>query len=81
MGLDHRSCAIVEALVSITRARRMDLVAEGVETTEQREALIQLGLRLFQGYLFAPGLEADVFAQLLRDPDQLARRGGQLIAA
>lgn len=81
VGLDPRSCSIVEALVSITRARRMDLVAEGVETAEQREALIQLGLRLFQGYLFAPGLEADTFAQLLQDPDQLAGRDGQLIAA
>lgn len=72
IGLDHRSCAIVQALVAITRARRMDLVAEGVETKEQRETLALLGLNFFQGYLFAPGLPADEFADLLLNPDALA---------
>lgn len=78
VGLDPRSCSIVEALVAISRTRRMDLVAEGVETNDQREALIHLGVRLFQGYLFAPALEPGTFAELLQDPDQLARRDGRL---
>ena len=77
VGLDPRSCAIVEALVAITRARRMDLVAEGVETSEQREALIHLGLRLFQGYLYAPALTPVAFAEVLQDPDRLSRPGSQ----
>jgi len=71
VGLDPRSCAIVQALVAITRARRMDLVAEGVETKEQLETLLHLGLHFFQGYLYAPGLPADDFAELLHRPDQL----------
>ncbi len=33
------------------------LIAEGVETTDERDALLELGCDLFQGYLFArPGL-------------------------
>lgn len=80
-GLDPRSCSIVEALVAICRVRRMDLVAEGVETSEQREALIHLGVQLFQGYLFAPGLEADAFAQFLLDPGILTRGDRDLFVA
>lgn len=45
VGLDPRSCSIVEALVGISRSRCMDLVAEGVETNAQREALTHLGAR------------------------------------
>ena len=71
VSLDPRSCAIVQALVAITRVRRMDLVAEGVETREQRETLMHLGVNLFQGYLFAPELAASDFAALLEDPDCL----------
>lgn len=78
VGHDRRSCSIVEALVAISRSRRMDLVAEGVETKDQREVLIHLGVRLFQGYLFAAAMEPGAFAELLRDPDQLARRDGRL---
>jgi EAL domain-containing protein (putative c-di-GMP-specific phosphodiesterase class I) len=78
VGLDPRSCSIIDALVGISRSRRMDLVAEGVETAAEWEALQHLGVRLFQGYLFAPPMEADAFADLLEDPDQLSRRHGRL---
>ncbi len=81
VGLDPRSCAIVQALVAITRARRMDLVAEGVETRDQREALVHLGLNFFQGYLFAPGIPPEEFAALLLNPDALASPGAQQQAA
>ena len=81
INLDPSSCAIVKALVAITQARRMDLVAEGVETNQQLEALTHLGLQVFQGYLFAAGLSADDFAALLRDPDGLINsRGGRQAA-
>ena len=77
IDLDPSSCAIVKALVAITHTRRMDLVAEGVETNQQLETLTHLGLRVFQGYLFAAGLSADDFAALLREPDGLINsRGG-----
>ena len=71
-----------EAFVSLARPFRSggslsDLVAEGVETNQQLETLTHLGLRVFQGYLFAAGLSADDFAALLREPDGLINsRGG-----
>lgn len=47
---------LVQALVDLCRDLGTPLVAEGVETLEERDCLIDLGCDLFQGYLFAkPG--------------------------
>jgi EAL domain-containing protein (putative c-di-GMP-specific phosphodiesterase class I) len=44
---------LVSSVVSLCREMDMMLVAEGVETTAERNALSDLGCDLFQGYLFA----------------------------
>ncbi|MBR0656181.1 EAL domain-containing protein [Plastoroseomonas arctica] len=50
--------AIVAAMVAMTRALAITLIAEGVETEAEVEALRGLGVTLMQGYRFArPGFE------------------------
>jgi EAL domain-containing protein (putative c-di-GMP-specific phosphodiesterase class I) len=44
----------------------MQVVAEGIETAEQRDALLHMGCGLGQGYLFAKPLPAERIEQLLR---------------
>lgn len=44
---------LVAAVISIANAVHLDVIAEGVETEEQRQILIKLGCRIGQGYLFA----------------------------
>ncbi len=44
--------AIAAAVIALGRTFDLEVVAEGVETTEQREALIALGYNRFQGYLY-----------------------------
>lgn len=46
--------AVVRLVVGLGRELGLDVVAEGVETEEQRAALLGLGCRYGQGYLFAP---------------------------
>lgn len=47
---------VVSALVELCRDMKIDLVAEGVETKPELDALLGLGCDLFQGYFFArPG--------------------------
>ncbi len=47
---------IVAALVDIARRSGIVVVAEGIETIDERDTLVDLGCDLFQGYLFArPG--------------------------
>ena len=46
-----RGVALVGVIVAMTRALDCDLIAEGVETREQREILHKLGCRYAQGWL------------------------------
>jgi EAL domain-containing protein (putative c-di-GMP-specific phosphodiesterase class I) len=43
----------------------MSVVAEGVETREQYDALSQFGCDTFQGFLFSKPVPADEFVALL----------------
>jgi EAL domain-containing protein (putative c-di-GMP-specific phosphodiesterase class I) len=55
IGLDkdaqNSSAKVVAAVIAMARALEMDVVAEGIETTEQRDALMALGCEFGQGYL------------------------------
>ena len=56
LGRDGSSNALVQAIVSLGRALGLKLLAEGVETEEQRVLLRLAGCEEMQGYLFArPG--------------------------
>ena len=58
---DESDAAIVQAIIQMGRALRLQIVAEGVETEAQREFLQAAGCDLFQGYLYAPALAAPAF--------------------
>jgi len=62
---DGSSC-IVQAVVNIAAARNMATIAEGVETSVQRESLRALGCTEMQGYLFSPAVPAVDIRRLLR---------------
>ena len=69
----HRMCqapqqsAIVKAIVSLAHDLGMEVVAEGVETLAQLEALRALRCRRGQGFLFSKPLPADQAERLLGD--------------
>jgi EAL domain-containing protein (putative c-di-GMP-specific phosphodiesterase class I) len=56
LGETPDASAIPAAVVQLAVALSLDVVAEGVETLGQRDALIALGFTLCQGYLFSPAL-------------------------
>jgi diguanylate cyclase (GGDEF)-like protein/PAS domain S-box-containing protein len=54
---DHAdSRNIVRTVLSLADSLGLDTVAEGIETAEQADALIQLGCRSGQGYLWSPAV-------------------------
>ncbi|MCA1711282.1 MAG: EAL domain-containing protein [Actinobacteria bacterium] len=44
----------------------LEVVAEGIETEEQRDLLLRLGCRTGQGYLFSPAVPAAALPALLQ---------------
>ena len=58
-GADGRlaSPAIVRLILDLARSLELDIIAEGVETTAQRAALLDLGCAMGQGYLFSDPAE------------------------
>lgn len=49
---DPREAALVRTVIALARALSLELIAEGVETSEQRELLHDMGCNCYQGYLF-----------------------------
>lgn len=56
---DERDQGIVRAVIDLGRSLGMTLIAEGVETEEQREWLGACGCEAYQGYLFSKPVPAD----------------------
>jgi diguanylate cyclase (GGDEF)-like protein/PAS domain S-box-containing protein len=58
---EESDAAIVQAIIHMGRALRLEIVAEGVENDAQREFLAQAGCDLYQGFLYAPALDVAAF--------------------
>ena len=65
MTTDAQSMAVVSAIISLSRALRLKVVAEGVETEEQARFLRLLGCDELQGYLFGRPVPAAEIRQSL----------------
>jgi CheY-like chemotaxis protein len=57
--------AITRAVVNMAHSLNLKVIAEGVETEEQREFLCRINCELMQGYLFSKPLSPDDCAALL----------------
>ncbi|MGD0799795.1 MAG: EAL domain-containing protein [Terracidiphilus sp.] len=62
---------IVRTIVELARVLGMDVVAEGIETSEQYRLLRQMHCRFGQGYLFARPMTSEAITQLLRLPGRI----------
>jgi len=63
---DPTDAAIAIAIVTLAQSLGIDVLAEGVETEEQRNFLARIGCNAYQGYLFSKPIALDKFEALLR---------------
>ena len=62
--------AIVKAMCQLGSDLSLDIVAEGIETQEQRAVLMTAGCRIGQGYLFGRAMPEHTVASLLSQPER-----------
>ncbi len=65
LGEESDDTVIVAAVIGLARSLRLEVIAEGVETTEQVEQLRALGCNLGQGYHFYKALPSKDMGALL----------------
>ncbi len=70
IATDHSHAVIAEAIVQLAHHLGAKIVAEGVESLAQLQALRKWGCDAAQGYLFSPPLTSCSLETLLRDPIQ-----------
>jgi diguanylate cyclase (GGDEF)-like protein/PAS domain S-box-containing protein len=62
-----RAIALVSSIISLAQSLNMSVIAEGVETDEQLQALKQKDCELIQGFLYSPPVPPDQFEVMLRN--------------
>jgi diguanylate cyclase (GGDEF)-like protein/PAS domain S-box-containing protein len=61
---DSNDAAIARTIVALGQTLGLEVIAEGVETTAQRDFLAKNGCHVYQGYLFSQPLTAEEFTKL-----------------
>ncbi|MFT3980646.1 MAG: EAL domain-containing protein [Ferruginibacter sp.] len=62
------SVAIVQAMVTLAHALKIEVTAEGVETHDQARVLKDLGCNVYQGFLFSAPVTPSGLVALLQQP-------------
>jgi EAL domain-containing protein (putative c-di-GMP-specific phosphodiesterase class I) len=66
IAIDSSDKAIVRTIIAMAQSLDMDVIAEGVETEEQRQFLLDEGCTHYQGYLFSKPVPIEQFEALLK---------------
>jgi EAL domain-containing protein (putative c-di-GMP-specific phosphodiesterase class I) len=63
--VDENDLTIVSTIIAMAHSLNLGVIAEGVETDEQKQLLINNNCLQFQGYLFGKPMPIDAFEALL----------------
>ncbi|HLJ03738.1 MAG TPA: EAL domain-containing protein [Solirubrobacteraceae bacterium] len=67
LGVEAHDTAITEAIVAMSRALSLSVVAEGVEQEHQAVELLRLGCEMAQGFFFSPPVSAQEVTAMLQE--------------
>lgn len=64
---DEDDVAITKAIIALAKSLNLKLIAEGVETQEQRDFLVENGCSSIQGYFYYRPMPAEEITKILQD--------------
>ncbi len=64
---DDEDVSIARAIIALAQSLKLDVIAEGVETKEQRDFLIQNGCSNIQGYYYSKAIPAAQMEEMLKN--------------
>ncbi len=67
VATDQSDKAIVRTVIAMAQSMNLNAIAEGVETEDQRQFLIENGCTHYQGYLFSKPVALEEFESLLKE--------------
>ena len=76
LGPEAESSSLVAAIISMAHRLGLDVVAEGVETSNQSKVLLQRGCTTAQGFFFSPPLLPGDVERMLEGTEALAGQAG-----
>ena len=81
LNSSERTAAITRAILRMAQALSIDVIAEGVETELQIEALLALGCNRAQGFYFSRPVAPELIPELLAAPASARARPASSRAA
>ncbi|MGA7594796.1 MAG: PAS domain S-box protein [Gallionella sp.] len=66
IATDSSDKAIVRTIIAMAKSLELEVIAEGVESEDQRKFLLENGCDRFQGYLFGKPVPIDQFEAMLK---------------
>jgi EAL domain-containing protein (putative c-di-GMP-specific phosphodiesterase class I) len=69
VAVDSSDRAIVLTIITMAHTLGLEVIAEGVETEDQRQYLLQNGCMHFQGYLFSKPLPIEQVEALIQSKE------------
>ena len=72
---DPNDAAIARTIVALAQTLGLTVIAEGVETEEQRAVLADHGCRAYQGFLFSRPVAVEEFEGMHDDPGTTSDKG------
>lgn len=70
-----KGIGILEAITNMARLMNLRIIAEGIETAEQAQLMLDMGCLYGQGYYFYRPMPIDTFEPLLMQPKNVDYRG------
>lgn len=67
IAADERDLAVLQGIIAMAKALHLGVIAEGIETEEQREIIKREGCDYYQGFLRAVPLDQAAFLEMIAD--------------